>query len=407
MGGKLSARAGPFAGIRVVEFTHILAGPYCTQCLADAGADVIKIEPPTGEYGRSRGPRRVDSAGNSVTSFAAAMLRGKRSIALDLKDPAGVAVARRLIDSADVVVENYAPGALARLSLDLQQIQAERPSLITVSISLFGRGAETHARRAGLAIIAESESSIASMTTDDKGKPVVLGFPLGDMATALVAYAAVATSLYARRDTGRGRHHDISMVGSLLAMNSGGIAGIQIDPTGVGSAYPAGYGMFPASDGFVTLGVNSDSLFERLVSAMDMPELARDPRFANYVQRDAARDEVNEIISAWTAPRTAAEIVERISPTGVPCGRVATTADVAADAALHGAGFFESVEDGLGGTVAVPTNPMGFRPETQGTCKIPKIAEHTAGILAEIGIDAAEVERLCAAGAFGRSGIAR
>src|ERR1700761_6587415 len=153
----MSNPTGPLDGVRVVDFTHILAGPFCTQFMADAGATVVKVEPPGGEYARIRGPRRVGPDGTELSSYNAAINRGKRSIALDLKNPRGLEIALRLTDSADVIVENFAPGALARRGLNLRELRARNPKLITASISLYGglESAGSLATRGGLAIVAE------------------------------------------------------------------------------------------------------------------------------------------------------------------------------------------------------------------------------------------------------------
>lgn len=390
----------PLAGVRVVDFTHILAGPFCTQFLADAGATVVKVEPPGGEYARIRGPRRVGPDGGELSSYNAAVNRGKRSIALDLKNPRGLQTALRLADTADVVVENFAPGALARLGLDFTALRARNPRLITASISLYGglEFAGSLATRGGLAIVAEGESSVTSMTRDRSGTPLALGLPLGDMATGMASYAAITTALYERERTGAGRHLDLSMVRTLLALNACAVTGAQIANANRFDLRTAGYGIFPASDGYVTIGVNNDSLFRRLTVAMRRPELADDPRYADYRERDLHADEVDGLVAAWTSTLTTDEVIERLAPSGVPCGRVATPGDMLADPQLRGLGFFESVDDGLGTTIDTPANPIGFRREGYA---IPRLAAHAQELLAEVGIDAEEYAKLAADGAFG------
>lgn len=392
--------ASPLHGVKVVDFTHILAGPFCTQLLADAGADVVKVEPPTGEFARIRGFMRVAPDGTQTSSYHSAINRGKRSIALDLKNPGGLEVALALVASADVVVENFAPGALTRLGLDFTKLRAADPRLITASISLFGGAGSGRARsaRGGLAIVAEGESSVTSMVRDAQGTPVKLGFPLGDMSTGMAAAGAITTALYARERTGEGQHLDVSMVGTLLALNSSDITGAQIpgwNPTTSTTAY----GIYPASDGFVTIGVSTNSLFQRLCQAMDQPDLAVDPRFADLRDRVQNSQAGDAIVREWTSARTCDDIIAVLGPTGVPCGRVATPTDVLADDELRDMGFFEVTDDGSGGTFDTPRNPMGFRPERT---SLPGLAEHAATILAEVGIGAAPAAELAAAGAFGR-----
>ena len=395
----MTADPGPLDGVRVLDFTHILAGPFCTQLLGDAGATIIKVEPPGGEYSRVRGPRREASDGATVSSYHAAINRGKRSICLDLRTPAGLSVAERLIDTVDVCVENFAPGALARRGIDFSQLRIKDPRLITVSVSLYGgfEYAGDLAARGGLAIVAEAESSITGMTAAD-GVPLKLGMPLGDMATGLTAYAAVVTALYERDRTGVGRHLDISMVKALLALNAGAITGHQIavdDPTDVDVA---GYGIFACADGFVAIGVNSDTLFTRIADAIGRPELAQDPRYATYRERDSRIPEVNAIISGWAGQRSVDSVVERLVAHRVPSGRVATPESVLSDGVLRKLGFFQEVEDGLGGTISSPANPMRL---TQSRFGLPRLNQHARAILDEIGLDANEYEALAAQGAFG------
>jgi crotonobetainyl-CoA:carnitine CoA-transferase CaiB-like acyl-CoA transferase len=378
--------SGPLAGLRVVDFTHVLAGPYCTQLLADAGATVVKVEPPGGEHARSRGAQRRRADGLAVSSFFAAVNRGKLSVAIDLKSADGLAAAMALVKSASVVVENFAPGTLARLGLDLAELRARDPGLLTVSISLFGDAgtAGPLASRGGLAIVAEGESTVASMTRHHDGTPVTPGMPMGDMASGLAAYAAIVTALVERSRTGRGRHLEISMVRTLWALNSPAAVRAQMPDDGPSTKdLPAGYGVFPAADGFVAIGVNSDSLFTRLASAISRPDLAADPRFAGAAMRDQFADEINTVVAAWTRAREAQSIVEDLSRFDVPAGRVMTPAALLADQEMRAIGFVQTVADGLGGTIDTPSNPMGFSRAGAG---IPRLNEHAGQILPEIGM---------------------
>ena len=253
--------SGPLAGIRVIDFTHTLAGPFCTQLLADAGATVTKVEPPGGEWARRRGPKRAGADGRQISSYFAAVNRGKRDITLDLKTSSGQGFARALVAEADVLVENFSPGTMERLGLGLGELRERNERLITASISLFG-GRETAgdlAERGGLAIVGEAESSLMSQHRDREGRPITTPYGLGDMASGLAAYGAIASALVERGRTGTGQHLDISMVRVLLSFNAISITGEQISPAGdlesPGSS-PAGMGIFPASDGYVALGVN-------------------------------------------------------------------------------------------------------------------------------------------------------
>jgi crotonobetainyl-CoA:carnitine CoA-transferase CaiB-like acyl-CoA transferase len=395
----MSQGNGPLAGIRVLDFTHVLAGPFCTQMLADAGATIVKVEPPGGEYSRVRGPRRMADDGATVSSYHAAINRGKRSISIDLRTAAGKSVIERLVETVDVCVENFAPGSLARLGVDFAPLRLRQPRLITVSISLYGGFdyAAELANRGGLAIVAEAESSITSMTRAN-GVPIVGTVPFGDMVTGLTAYGAVVTALFERSQTGVGRHLDISMVKSLMALNSSAITGVQIaqvDPT---DWNVAAYGIFECADGYVAIGVNSDVLFSRICDAMGRDDLAQDPRYATYRERDTRIPEINTILAAWTLAHSVDEVVEQLGRHRVPNGRVATPESVLEDPMLRKLDFFDEIDDGLGGTILSPANAMRFR---HTTCGLPRLNQHGREVLAEIGVDAAEYEELATAGAFG------
>ena len=400
----MTATAGPLSGYVVLDFTQILAGPFCTQMFADAGATVIKVEPPGGEFSRTRGPKRVNDKGQIISSYSAAVNRGKRSICLDLKNPEGLRIAEQLVRQADVVIENFTPGVFDRLGLGFSKLREARPELVTCSISLFG-GFDTAgdlAKRGGLSIVAESESSVAGMQRYKDGSPLKLGFPLGDMGSGMAAYGAIVTALLVRERTGVGQHVDISMVKTLLALNSINVTGEQIiEGLGVElrSLRTAGYGIFPAADGYVTIAVNTDRLWGRLALAIGQDWMATDPRYAHYVERDQNIDAVTAAITEWSSGRPAAEVVETISRFGVPGGLVATPRDILSSEAIAELGFLEEVDDGLGRVIRVPANPNGWR---QPAYAIPRIDEHSEELMAErLGIAGEDYDKLRTAGAFG------
>lgn len=397
----MAERVGPLAGFRVFDMTHILAGPFATQMLADAGANVIKMEPPGGEYSRIRGPQRPGPDGVTLSSYSAAVNRGKRSIEIDLKNPKGLELALRLIEKSDVLIENFAPGTVSRIGLDFAKLRARFPRLITVSISLWGsyETAGDLARRGGLAIVAEAESTIMGTNVDKAGVPKPMGTPIGDMASGVAAYAAIVTALLERERTGRGQHIEISMIKSLLALNSIAITGKQIQASAEYLTAPVGYGVYPTKDGYVCLGVNSDKLWQRLCECMGRPELATDPRFATYRERDTRTEEGNAIVQEWTMSHTSQELVDIVGPTGLPCGRITVPEDVLGGSEVRGLGWLLSVDDGVGGTIDVPTNSFGW---TQKSYRIPHVGEQAEEILAtELGMGHKEFEELAAEGVFG------
>lgn len=398
----MADRKGPLSGVRVLDMTHILAGPFATQMMADAGANVIKLEPPGGEYSRIRGPQRPGPNGVTLSSYSAAVNRGKRSIELNLKHPKALELALRLIEISDVLIENFAPGTVTRIGLDFTELRERFPRLVTASISLWGgfASAGDMARRGGLAIVAEAESTIMGTTRDKAGVPIPLGTPIGDMASGMAAYGAIMTALLERERTGRGQHIEISMVRTLLTLNSIAITGKQIPSSREYLTAPVGYGIFPTKDGYIVLGVNSDRLWQRLCEAMGRPELATDPRFATYGERDTRTEEGNGIVREWTTQHTSDEVVEKVGPTGLPCGRISNPEDVLVDSSdVRKMGWLLNVDDGLGGTIDVPTNAYGW---TQPENRIPHVGEASEDVLAtELGIGHEEFEALAADGVFG------
>jgi crotonobetainyl-CoA:carnitine CoA-transferase CaiB-like acyl-CoA transferase len=391
----------PLAGIRVVDFTHLVAGPFCTMMLSDAGASVFKIEPPWGDSSRFRGARRDGADGRHVSGYVVATNRGKQSVVLDLKSDAGKQMALELIEGADVLIENFAPGVLDRLGLGPTEMRARFPRLITASISLFGAMEDDSIpERSGLAIVAEAESGLAERARDENGKPVPFGFPLGDIASGMTAYAGILTALIARGVTGVGRHVDVSMVRTLFAFNATAVAGYALAGEGERAITTAPYGYYPCADGYVAVAVNVDPLWVRFCQAIGRPELAEDVRYAHYSARDPRVAEVEEIVIAWTRSRSKAEIVDCLARAGVPCGAVNTIGDVVTQPIYRQAGLFTEVDDGMGGVAEVPHNPMGY--ERSGAA-IPQIGENTADVFRSLGYSTQDLADRVAAGAFGEA----
>ena len=395
--------ARPLDGLKVLDFTQILAGPFCTQLLADAGAIVTKVEPPGGEWSGSRGSTRSVPGLGVVSTYRAAVNRGKRSIVLDLKNGEGLELGRRLAVEADVVVENLSPGALGRLGIELSALRAARPLLVTCSISLFGRTQDAQeeglADRRALAVVAEAESSLLSMQDNPAEGPRGFGFSLGDVVTGMSAYAAIVTALFDRERTQAGQHVDIAMVRSLMPLNGVAIVDAQFNPGNDARWLPAGYGEFEGSDGSVAIGINTDNLFRRLATALDMEWMLNDERYALELDRDKRKDEVDALIGEWCRGRSTEEIVAALAGVGVPCGKVATPSDLVSGALYERIGLIESIADGLGGAVKVPANPFGI---PQVGSAVPRLGTDTADVLGEnLDIGPDEFDRLRQLGAFG------
>jgi crotonobetainyl-CoA:carnitine CoA-transferase CaiB-like acyl-CoA transferase len=371
----------------VVDLTHLIAGPFCTMHLADAGADVIKVEPPEGEIARHRVPAR-DVAGDQLSAYFTAVNRGKRSVVLDLKTDQGQVSLERLIARADVLVTNYRSSALDRLGLDPHDLRDRYPGLIVATISAFGHDDATAAAgQPGLAIVAEAISGVTSLAQDREGRPTWVGFALGDFVAGLTAFGAVVTALHARERTGKGSYLDISMAESLLSFNGISLAGAMFkrDHDGEWPAEretPVPYGVYPAEDGYVAIGVNSDKFWSALCDAMGRPDLRAGGLFDTQRQRMDAREEVNAIVSAWTQGLSKAAVVRALNQGGVPGAPLNGPEDVLGNEILAERAALVPVEMSGQRVAMIPGPAMGFpRPDDYA---LPRLGQHTAEVLGEL-----------------------
>jgi crotonobetainyl-CoA:carnitine CoA-transferase CaiB-like acyl-CoA transferase len=379
--------AGPLAGIRVVDLTHLIAGPFCTMHLADAGADVVKVEPPEGEIARHRVPAR-DVAGDRLSAYFTAVNRGKRSLVLDLKTGAGQASLERLLTRADILVTNYRSRALDRLGLGPHGLREKYPSLIVATISAFGHDDATAAAgQPGIAIVAEAISGVTSLAQDREGRPTWVGFALGDFVAGLTAFGAVVTALHARDTTGQGSYLDISMAESLLAFNGISLAGAMFkhDEDGQWPAEretPVPYGVYPALDGYVAIGVNSDKFWSSLCDAMGRPDLRSGGLFDTQKQRMDAREEVNAIVTGWTQSLGKAAVVRALNENGVPGAPLNQPEDIIGSEILAERAALVPVELNGQRVAIIPAPAMGF-PRRDGYV-LPRLGQHTAEVLGEL-----------------------
>jgi crotonobetainyl-CoA:carnitine CoA-transferase CaiB-like acyl-CoA transferase len=281
-------------------------------------------------------------------------------------------------------------------------LRLANPRLVTASIHLDRiEVTDDSTPRRGLAIVAEAESGILRSgrwaASDDR--PREFGTPLGDFTAGLTAYSAIVTSLFSREANGVGGHHEIGMLESLVSLNTVDVVNAQFAKENAGHKLTAGYGIFRTSDGWITIGVNSDVLWKRLVGVMGRDDLAEDPRYAGYGQRDTHSVELGEIIEAWSSVRPAREILEGLSQAGVPCGKVNRSKDLLADADDLGYRIFDAVDDGLGGHFDLPANSMGYERDDS---RYPDLGQHTNEVLTSwLGVESNELEALAAAGVFG------
>ena len=310
----------PLAGIRVLDFTHALAGPYCTMLLGDLGADVVKVEPPTGDHSRQWGPPFI----NGETSYFLSVNRNKRSVVLDLKKKESVAVAEELAMASNVVVENFKPGTMERLGLGAKRLQGLKPSLVFASISGFG---QNHPTLAGYDQIAQGTSGMMSVNATPDGPPTKVGIPIGDIAAGMFASNAILAALIERGTTGKGRYIDVALNDSLLALftyQAGRYFATGQVPIQEGNHHAtiAPYGTFAVSDGFLNVAVATDAQYQRFCEAIRAPELADDPRFATNPLRQAAKHELAHLIEAYLRRGTREEWLARFEQFGIPAGPI-------------------------------------------------------------------------------------
>ena len=302
--------AGPLAGVRVLDFTRVLAGPSAALALADLGAEVLKIEPPgSGDETRDFPPFR-----DGVSHYFLSVNRGKKSIVIDLKTEAGVALARDLAAECDILVENYRPGVMDRLGLGYEALSKLNPRLIYCAIS--GAGQTGPLRdRPSFDIVLQALSGALSVNGEAGQAPTKLGIPLGDLVGGINGPISILAALYERTVTGRGRMIDVSLLDGLINM-LGYLAQLAFftgkDPLPQGCEHPnlVPYGRFPAKDGAIIVACLMNSFWERICNALGMPQMIKDPRFANIEGRRDHRAEVNALVSAATSTRTVDELVE-------------------------------------------------------------------------------------------------
>ena len=354
---------GPLDGVRVADFSRVLAGPYATMALADFGADVIKIEPPSGDDTRHWLPP-VDADGNAT--YFGSVNRNKRSVALDLGSDAGRAEALRLAGSADVVVENFRPGVMARFGLDHDAIRERNPAVVYCLITGFGAG--EGAALAGYDLIVQAVGGLMSITGDPDGSAAKAGVALVDVLCGQNAMTGILLALRERERTGRGQRVEVNLLHSLLSALTNQAASTLATgqaPRRLGNAHPsiAPYALFRASDRDLVIAVGNDKQFAALASALGAPALATDPRYATNADRVAHRAELTEAIESALASAPASTWIERFRVARIPAGLVNDVAEAIAFA--EDLGLDPVVELGSSRTIANPialsTTPAHYR----------------------------------------------
>jgi formyl-CoA transferase/CoA:oxalate CoA-transferase len=391
----------PLDGLLVLDFSRVLAGPYCTMQLADLGARVIKIEQPgRGDDTRAWGPPFV----GRESAYFLSVNRNKESLALDLKHPRARTILDALLSRADVVVENFRPGAMERLGLGYAEVSARHPRIVYCSISGFGQTGPRRAE-AGYDAMMQAEGGLMSITGAPDGPPFRLGVAIGDIATGMFAVQGILAALFARERINRGQLVDIAMldaVTALLTYQASSVFATGHTPGRLGNRHPsiAPYDTFAAADGDFVLSVGNDDQFHRLARLLGRPDLAADPRFATNADRvvhyDAVRRELSPLLAAWTRQ----DLLQALTAAGVPGGAVRTVTEALADPQLAAREMIVPLEHLTAGPIRVLGSPLKLSDTPVGVrTPPPALGQHTATVLRrDLGLTQAEIDSLRDAG---------
>jgi len=348
---------GPLKGVRVVDMSQVISGPFATTWLADQGADVVKIEDVKGDPARTIGPRKDDT---SAMFFS--VNRGKRGLIADLKSEEGRATVWAEIEQADVVVQNFRPGVADRLGFGYEAVAARRPQIVYCSISGFGTSGPRAELRAYDAIV-QAVAGFAACQAGPSGEPELVRSYVCDKVTALTAAQAITAALFAREKTGKGQHVEVSMFDTALAFiwpEGMWNHTFMTDPPPASPEVSSGYRLWQTRDGYMSLGGLQQVEFEAMCRALGAPELGRDPRFANIALRMANRDELRELLEAKVMSWTTAELDARMAEEDAPGARVNSREDLLHDPQAQHNGAFIEIDAADLGSVRGPRHPARF-----------------------------------------------
>ena len=392
----------PLDGLTILDFTRVLAGPYCTMQLADLGARVIKIEQPgRGDDTRAWGPPFV----RGESAYFLSINRNKESVALDLKHSRARGILDTLVSRADVIVENFRPGTMERLGLGYDTLAARHSRIVYCSISGFGQTGPRRAE-AGYDAMMQAEAGLMSITGAADGPPFRLGVAIGDIATGMFAVQGILAALYARERSQRGQRVDIAMLDAVTALLTyqASIAFATGDtPSRMGNRHPsiAPYDTFTAADGEFVLSVGNDDQFRRLAGILRRPELGIDPQYASNADRvrhyDALRDTLSRLFSAWAR----ADLLAALTAAGVPCSAVRSVTEALQDPQLSAREMIVPLEHVSAGGIRVLGSPLKLS-ETPASVRTPPpaLGQHTDAVLREIGLSDSDIASLRAARAI-------
>lgn len=386
----------PLANLKVVEMGTLIAGPYCARLLAEFGADVTKIETP-GEGDPLR-KWRVLHEGNSLWWYAQA--RNKKSVAINLREPDGQAIVRKLIRQADIVVENFRPGTLEKWGLGFEALAQDNPGLIMVRLSGFGQTGP-YKDRTGFGAIGESMGGMRYITGYPDRAPVRVGISIGDSLAALFGVIGALTALHHRATTGKGQVVDVALYEAVFAMMESmlpeyGLTGLVRERTGASLPGIVPSNTYLCGDGrYVVIGANGDAIFKRMMKAIGRPDLADDPALADNAGRVQRTEELDRVIGEWTGRHSLDEVLAVLEPAQVPSGKIYSIADIVEDLQFQARAMIESHRLPDGQEILLP----GIVPrlsDTPGSTRWigPRLGEHTDAMLQDLGYAAEDIRHL-------------
>ncbi|NUX99722.1 CaiB/BaiF CoA transferase family protein [Paraburkholderia youngii] len=393
-------QARPLEGIRVVDYSHFLAGPYVGRCLAALGAEVIKVERPgSGDAGRQHATILDDQQ----SAYFLQLNMGKRGVSVDMKDSRGKEFMRRLCDSADVFIENYRPGALDKLGLGYAALSERNPGLVYCSISAYGHtGPDAH--RAGFGLIAEAKSGIMQMVGSPGEPPPLMRISLGDMYTGIHAVAAINAALLGRVKSGRGQHIDMALYDTLVSMHEYAVQcytmqGVLPEQTGHDMPTSTLYGVFRAADGDLVIAAQVDDAWKRFASLVEQhggpAGFGTDARFHSLNGRNAHRDEILAVVKPWVAARPVAGVLALLDGVDVPCAKVQRIDEVVNDPQIVARGMVIEQDHPRFGKLRLPNLPFRFSDCDTSIREVgPDLGQHNAQVAQSLGFSAAEIDAM-------------
>jgi crotonobetainyl-CoA:carnitine CoA-transferase CaiB-like acyl-CoA transferase len=376
----------PLQGLKVVELARILAGPWAGQMLADLGADVIKVEAPEGDDTRRWGPPFITHEGEEAAAYFHATNRGKRSVICDFRTPEGQAFVRALVADADILIENFKVGGLAKYGLDYESLRQVNPRLIYCSVTGFGQTGP-YAHRAGYDYIIQGMSGLMSVTGEPDGQPQKVGVAVTDVFTGIYAATAILAAVHQRTTTGRGQHIDMALLdvaSAVMANQAMNYLATGVSPKRMGNAHPnlVPYAVFPCSDGFVILATGNDTQYQRLCRILKIDAYAQDPRYRTNADRIGNREAITEVIAAATQAWTKADLLAACESAGVPAGPINDMADVFSDPQVIARGM----QIAPGGVPGVRLPVTFSDAELSVDRPSPRLGEHDAEVRAALGV---------------------